>query len=85
MIDDARNHEREAYHLYVLIVMKCGSLNLLEPTGPVQACYGIALPFTFPVRGKNYTKFCRCCLWLANFLEGLMRYAFPFCVYGTMF
>jgi hypothetical protein len=25
--------------------MKSGSLNLLEPSGPVQACNGIALPF----------------------------------------
>jgi len=29
------------------IVMKSGSLNLLETSGPVQACNGIALPFTF--------------------------------------
>ena len=28
------------------IVLKSGSLNLLEPSGPVQACNGIALPFT---------------------------------------
>jgi len=26
--------------------LKCGSLNLLEPSGPVQACNGIALLFT---------------------------------------
>ena len=26
------------------IVLKSGSLNLLEPSGPVQACDGIALP-----------------------------------------
>jgi len=25
--------------------LKTGSLNLLEPSGPVQACYGISLPF----------------------------------------
>jgi len=31
----------------VPIVLKSGSLNLLEPSGPVQACNGIALPFTF--------------------------------------
>ena len=30
----------------VPIVLKSGSLNLLEPSGPVQACNGIALPFT---------------------------------------
>jgi len=27
-------------------VLKSGSLNLLEPSGPVEACNGIALPFT---------------------------------------
>ena len=27
------------------IVLKSGSLNLLEPSGPVEACNGIALPF----------------------------------------
>jgi len=27
-------------------VLKSGSLNLLEPSGPDQACNGIALPFT---------------------------------------
>jgi hypothetical protein len=27
--------------------MKSGSLKLLEPSGPVKACNGIALPFTF--------------------------------------
>jgi hypothetical protein len=31
-------------HLHVPIVMKSGSLNLLEPSGPVKACNGIALP-----------------------------------------
>jgi hypothetical protein len=30
-------------HLHVSIVMKSGSLNLLEPSGPVQASNGIAL------------------------------------------
>jgi len=29
----------------VPIVLKYGSLNLLETSGPVQACNGIALPF----------------------------------------
>jgi hypothetical protein len=29
----------------VPIVLKSGSLNLLEPYGPVQACNGTALPF----------------------------------------
>jgi hypothetical protein len=30
---------------YVPIVLESGSLNLQEPSGPVQACNGIALPF----------------------------------------
>jgi len=32
----------QPYHLHVPIVLKSGSLNLLEPSGPVQACKGIA-------------------------------------------
>ena len=28
-------------------VLKSGSLNLLEPSGPLQACNGIALPLPF--------------------------------------
>ena len=31
-------------HLHVQIALKHGSLNLLETSGPVQACNGIALP-----------------------------------------
>jgi hypothetical protein len=31
----------------VLIVIKSGSLNFLEPSVPVQACNGIALPFIY--------------------------------------
>jgi len=33
------------YHIHVSIVLKSGSLKLLEPSGPVQACNGIALPY----------------------------------------
>jgi len=32
------------YRLHVPIVLKSGGLKLLEPSGPVQACIGIALP-----------------------------------------
>ena len=35
---------RQPYHLHVPIVFESGSLNLLEPSGPVRACNGIALP-----------------------------------------
>ena len=34
----------QPFHLHVPIVLKSGSLNLLEPSGPVQVCTGIALP-----------------------------------------
>jgi len=34
-------------HPHVLIVLKSGSLSLLEPSGLVQACNGIALPFSY--------------------------------------
>jgi len=33
-----------AYHHPVLVVTKSGYLNFLEPSGPVQACNGTALP-----------------------------------------
>jgi hypothetical protein len=49
-------------HLHVPIVMKSGSLNYLEPSGPVKACNGIALPYM-----KTYVQ-----LWqymLEHFLE----------------
>jgi len=29
------------------VVMKSGNLNFLEPSGPLQACNGAALPFMF--------------------------------------
>ena len=32
------------YHFYVPIVLKSGFLNLLETSGPLQACNGITLP-----------------------------------------
>jgi hypothetical protein len=40
----ARAYGWQPYHLHVLTVLKSGSLNLLKPWGPVQACNGIALP-----------------------------------------
>jgi len=42
----------------VLIVLKYGSLSLLEPSGPVQACNGTALPFT--VKRKLTELFTSC-------------------------
>ena len=37
----------QPYHLHVPIVLKSGSLNLLEPSGSVEACNGIAFTFSF--------------------------------------
>ena len=34
------------YHVHMPIVLKSGNLNLLEPSGLVQTCNGIALLFT---------------------------------------
>ena len=34
----------QPYHLHVPTVLKSGNLNLLESSGPIQACSGIALP-----------------------------------------
>jgi len=34
-------------HLHVPIVLKSGNLNLLKPSGPVQACIGSAVPLPF--------------------------------------
>jgi hypothetical protein len=32
----------QPFHLHVPIVLKSGSLRILEPSGPVQTCNGIA-------------------------------------------
>ena len=42
----------QTYHFHVPIVLKSGSLNLLEPSGPAQDCNGIALPLPLPIRIK---------------------------------
>jgi hypothetical protein len=36
----------QPYLLYAPIVLKSASLKLLEPSGPVEACNGIALPLS---------------------------------------
>jgi hypothetical protein len=43
------------YHLHMPIVWKCGSLNLLKPSGPVQTCNGIALPNFYFLYTRIYT------------------------------
>jgi hypothetical protein len=41
----------------VPIVLKSGSFNLLEPSGPVEACNGIALPIPFYIKYKQMRVF----------------------------
>ena len=42
------------------VVMQSGSLNFLEPSGPLQACNGTDLPFfLFNLRQKLYVPFRR--------------------------
>ena len=36
------------------IVLQCGSLNLLEPSGPVQVCSGIASLLPLPFLSQNH-------------------------------
>ena len=48
----------QPYHLHVPIVLKSGNLNLLEPSGPVQACNGIALPFFLITSQANMQSTC---------------------------
>ena len=43
----------QPYHFHVPIVLKSGSLALLEPSGPVQACNGIALLFTWELTPRQ--------------------------------
>jgi hypothetical protein len=40
----------------ITISPPAGSLNLLEPSGPVQACKGIALPSPVPLQNLNTIK-----------------------------
>jgi hypothetical protein len=43
----------EPYHLHVPIVMKSGSFNLLETSGPVQAYIWIALSLPSPLHDRQ--------------------------------
>ena len=45
----------QPYHFHVLIVMKFGILNFLEPSGPVQAFTGISLPLLYLTLPLFYT------------------------------
>jgi len=54
------------------IVLKSGSLNLLEPSGPVQACNGIALPFMFTLLEDIYRSWV--CATLAEGNSSMFKY-----------
>ena len=45
-VKTAGAYDWQPYHFHVPIVLKSGNLNLLEPSGAVKLCNGIALPFT---------------------------------------
>jgi len=47
------------YRLHVPNVLKSGNLNLLESSGSVRACNGIALPFLSRKIGENWEGRCR--------------------------
>jgi hypothetical protein len=48
----------QPYHLHVPTILKSGSLNLLEPSGPVQACSGFRFTFyTVPDSDRN-SRYC---------------------------
>jgi hypothetical protein len=69
------------------IVLKSGSLNLREPSGPVQACDGIALPFngvsscvhTAHMFSYMYFLFVR--LPLSNFINIVVLHFLKLCFY----
>ena len=47
----------QPYHLHVSIVLKSGSLNFLEASGPVQACNEISLHLLNAVQGNIWRIF----------------------------
>ena len=53
----------QPYHLHVPTVLKSGSLSLLEPSGLVQACNWITLPFftSMGIGCRVADHMCQCC------------------------
>ena len=47
----------QIYHFHVPIVLKSGSLSLLEPSEPVQGCTGISVPFASSTNRATETLF----------------------------
>jgi hypothetical protein len=59
----------QPYHLHVPIVLISGSLNLLEPYGPLQTCNGIALPVTSLWHGISTQEYLYLYLHVITFLS----------------
>ena len=51
----------QLYHLPVQTVLKSGNLNPLEPSGPVQACNGISVPYTVNICAGDNLHMPKCC------------------------
>jgi hypothetical protein len=47
----------QPYHIHMSTVLKSGNFNLLEPSGPVQACNRIALSF-YPLHSFKSSDYC---------------------------
>jgi hypothetical protein len=66
----------QPYHLHLPIALKSGSIDLLEPSGPVHPCNRIALPFTpkpwlsfIPLMSPLYPSW-RCLgMWIIRFCQ----------------
>jgi hypothetical protein len=67
----------QPYHLHVPTVLKSGSVNLLEPSGPVQACNGIALPLHTCVHACMHI-----CIFFADERKNTMRSMWRFLYYS---
>jgi len=63
----------QSYYFYVPIALKSGSLNLLEPSGNVQACTWIAVPLPWDTNdghltGRRQALLCTCRLEIIEYL-----------------
>jgi len=56
------------------VVTKSGNLNFLEPSGPVQACNGTALPLPLPI--VNINLYAPCILYIGQTYHYTPEYAF---------
>jgi hypothetical protein len=71
----------QPYCLHMLIILKSGSLSLLEHSGPVQACNGITLPFSTELNQSKLhflscgLDHCRIVVW---FMAGTGNFSSPY-------